>query len=234
VVLNEGMSTISELQAKVLHDPRAFDRLMAGISVNVTSMFRDPAVYVAFRRTVVPMLRTYPFVRIWHAGCSTGEEVYSLAIVLLEENLYDRCRFYATDINEHCVAHARRGVFSLRAMQRYARNYHLAGGTADFSEYYVADSERAVMRPSLRRNLVFSQHSLVSDGSFNEFNVIFCRNVLIYFDNTLRDRVHALLFQSLCQFGLLVLGGRELIDFTPHARHYERIDERNRIYRKRG
>src|SRR5688572_31224294 len=186
-IREEGLATVSALQERVLHDPRAMERLLMNLSVNVTSMFRDPSFYHAFRREVVPLLRTYPFIRIWHAGCSTGEEVYSMAILLAEEGVYDRCRIYATDINDSVLAAARSGIFPLEKMQEYTQNYMRAGGTRAFSEYYTAAYGGALFTPSLRERVVFAQHNLVSDRSFSEFNVILCRNVLIYFDRPLQD-----------------------------------------------
>jgi len=177
----EGLSSMSELQALVLHDLPAMERLLLDLSVSVTAMFRDPPFYRAFRKVVVPLLRTYPFVRIWHAGCSTGEEVYSTAIVLEEEGVLDRSRIYATDINEAVLQRARAGIFPLNRMQEYTENYIRAGGTRSFSEYYTAKYDGALFSPSLTRNTVFSQHNLVTDRSFSEFHVVFCRNVLIYF-----------------------------------------------------
>lgn len=232
VMDDERVTTLSDLQGRLLRDPRCFRRFITRLSVHVTSMFRDPQIYLAFRRVIVPWLRTYPFVRIWHAGCSTGEEVYSLAILLREEGLYERCLLYATDINDEIVQQAKHGIFPLSAMRQYISNYHKAGGTQDFSDYYVADHENAIMRDSLRDNLVFSQHSLVTDGSFNEFHVIFCRNVLIYFDQQLRERVHDLLYDSLVRLGVLALGLKETIDFTPHSGAYESIDADHRLYRR--
>jgi len=186
----EALSSISELQALVLHDSTAMDRLLLDLSISVTAMFRDPDFYRVFRQDVVPLLRTYPFIRIWHAGCSTGEEVYSAAIVLEEEGLLDRARIYATDINGNVLKQAKAGIFPLTRMQEYTENYIRAGGTRSFSEYYTAMYDGALFSPSLTRNTVFSQHNLVTDRSFSEFHMVFCRNVLIYFDRALQDRVH--------------------------------------------
>src|SRR5947209_9508350 len=202
----EGLTTISALQDKLLHDPASMERLLLDLSINVTAMFRDPAFYVAFREKVVPLLRTYPFTRIWVAGCSTGEEVYSLAILLQEEGVYDRTRIYATDINESVLEHARAGVFPLDKMREYTQDYIKGGGTRAFSEYYLAKYDGAQFQRSLIENVVFAQHNLVSDRSFNEFNVILCRNVMIYFDKALQERVHGLFYDSLMTFGVLALG----------------------------
>jgi chemotaxis protein methyltransferase CheR len=197
-------------------------------------MFRDPSFYLTFRNQVVPLLRTYPFIRIWHAGCSTGEEVYSMAILMQEEGLYHRCRFYATDMNEVVLKKARAGIFHLDLMQEYTQNYLKAGGKHSFSEYYTAAYDSAIFRASLRENILFSQHNLATDGSFNEFNVILCRNVLIYFNQALQERVHNLLYDSLSRFGVLGLGRQESLKFTPHEHHYEALEKREKLYRRIG
>ena len=228
----EGLTTISELQARLLHDPACMERLLLDLSINVTAMFRDPSFYSSFRSKVVPQLRTYPFTRIWVAGCSTGEEVYSLAILLREEGLYDRTRIYATDINESVLDSARTGVFPLEKMREYTQNYIKAGGTQAFSEYYVAKYDGAQFQRSLIDNVVFAQHNLVSDRSFNEFNVIVCRNVMIYFDRVLQDRVHDLFYESLVTFGVLGLGHKESVRFSPHADQFEELDPVEKLYRK--
>lgn len=228
----EQLTTVSGFQERVLHDPACMERLLLELSVNTTSMFRDPSFYLIFRRKVVPLLRTYPFIRIWHAGCSTGEEVYSMAILLEEEGLYDRCRIYATDINEVVLRKAREGIFPLAVIQEYTNNYLKAGGTRSFSEYYTAAYDHAIFRPSLKKNVVFAQHNLVIDSSFNEFNVIACRNVMIYFQKSLQDRVHNLLHESLCLFGVLGLGDKESIRFTPHEKDYEELEHGEKLYRR--
>jgi chemotaxis protein methyltransferase CheR len=231
-VYAEGLTSISSLQDRLLHDPVSMERLLLDLSINVTAMFRDPSFYVAFREKVVPALRTYPFTRIWVAGCSTGEEVYSLAILLQEENLYDRTRIYATDINEAVLDRARSGVFPIDKMRDYTQNYIRAGGTRAFSEYYLAKYDGAQFQRSLIENVVFAQHNLVSDRSFNEFNVIICRNVMIYFDRTLQDRVHRLFYDSLMTFGVLGLGHKESIRFSPHEESFEELDPSEKLYRK--
>jgi chemotaxis protein methyltransferase CheR len=228
----EGVSTISALQEKLLHDPACMERLLLDLSINVTAMFRDPTFYVAFREKVVPLLRTYPFTRIWVAGCSTGEEVYSLAILLQEAGVYDRTRIYATDINDTVLDRARRGVFPLEKMREYTQNYISAGGERAFSEYYLAKYDGAQFQRSLVENVVFAQHNLVSDRSFNEFNVIVCRNVMIYFDRALQDRVHRLFYESLMTFGVLALGAKESIRFSHFEDRYEDLDEGERLYKK--
>ena len=228
----EGLETVSALQDRVLHEPSMMEHLLLDLSINVTAMFRDPTFYLAFRQKVVPVLRTYPFFRIWHAGCSTGEEVYSMAILLEEEGLYDRARIYATDINEVVVHRARAGIFPLDRMQEYTENYIRAGGTRSFSEYYVAKYDGALFSPSLQRNVVFSQHNLVTDRSFTEFNVILCRNVLIYFDRELQARVHGLFYESLVHLGILCLGSKESLRLSEYESSYEELSGAERIYRK--
>jgi chemotaxis protein methyltransferase CheR len=228
----EGLKTISALQDRLLHEPAVMERVLLDLSINVTAMFRDPSFYLAFRQKVVPLLRTYPFIRIWHAGCSTGEEVYSMAILLEEEGLYERARIYATDINEVVVHRARAGIFPLERMQEYTENYIKAGGTRSFSEYYVAKYDGALFSPALQRNVVFSQHNLVTDRSFAEFNVILCRNVLIYFDRTLQSRVHGLFYESLVHLGILCLGSKETVRLSDYEDSYEELSGVNRIYRK--
>ncbi|HJT16786.1 MAG TPA: protein-glutamate O-methyltransferase CheR, partial [Thermoanaerobaculia bacterium] len=219
-------------QEKVLHDPSSMERLLLDLSINTTAMFRDPTFYLAFRQKVVPVLRTYPFVRIWHAGCSTGEEVYSMAILLYEEGLYDRCRIYATDINEAVLQRAKEGIFPINTMRENTSNYIAAGGTGTFSEYYVAKYDYAIFRPSLRENVVFAQHNLVTDASFNQFNVIFCRNVLIYINNALQERVQRLFLDSMEMFGILGLGKKETIRYSAVTDNYEVIDDEERLYRR--
>ncbi len=228
----ERLSSISELQARVLHDPDAMQALLLDLSVNVTAMFRDPAFYRVFRELVVPTLRTYPFIRVWCAGCSSGEEVYSTAIVLEEEGLLERSRIYATDINDVVLRRARAGIFPLNRMQEYTENYIKAGGKKSFSEYYTAKYDGAIFSPALTRHAVFAQHNLVTDRSFSEFHVIFCRNVLIYFDRRLQEQVHSLFYDSLVMFGTLGLGSKETLRLSKYEPCYERLDPHEKVYRK--
>ena len=229
----EGLATLSQLQDLVLHDESAMERLLLGLSINVTAMFRDPGFYVAFREHVVPLLRTYPFFRIWDAGCSTGEEAYSLAILLHEEGLLERARIYATDMNEAVLERARSGIFPIEQMKEHTANYVRAGGTAAFSDYYLARYEGALFHRFLSEQIVFARHNLVTDGAFNEFHVIICRNVMIYFDANLQARVHGLFHDSLVRRGVLALGAKENLRFTPVEDRYEDLDSTWRIYRKR-
>lgn len=228
----EGLTTVSGLQERLLHNSSEMERFVVSLSVNVSAMFRDPEFYLAFRHRVIPMLRTYPSVQIWQAGCSTGEEIYSLAILLEEAGLYDRCRIYATDLNEVVLSKAKEGIFPLAYMQQYTNNYLKAGGNKSFSEYYTAGYDSVIMRPALKRNIVFAQHNLVTDGPFNEFNVIWCRNVTIYFNKVLQQRVHSLLYNSLIRLGILGLGSKESLQATPHENSYETLEKSTSLYRK--
>ena len=228
----EKVETVSALQNLLLHDPAVMERLLLDLSINVTAMFRDPSFFLALREKVVPLLRTYPFSRLWVAGCSTGEEVYSLAILLAEEGLTERVLIYATDINEAVLEQAKLGVFPLEKMQEYTQNYIRAGGSRSFSEYYVARYDGARFARELVDGVVFAQHNLVSDAAFNEFNVITCRNVMIYFAQPLQERVHDLFYESLGMFGVLALGQKETIRFSPHERSYEELNGEERLYRK--
>lgn len=228
----ERLGSVSALQERLLRDPEAMQRFLSQLSVHTTSMFRDPAFYRAIRAQVVPLLKTYPFVRIWHAGCATGEEVYSLAILLHEEGIGDRARIYATDLSDDVLQRAKAAVFSLRWMRSYTENYVAAGGKNEFSAYYVTDRDNAVLKRELRRNIVFSQHNLVSDGSFNEFHLVLCRNVLIYFDEVLRERVLGLLHDSLVRRGILALGMKESLRYTRLSEQFAPIDEDVRIFRR--
>jgi len=229
---DEDIGTISLLQDRLLHDRGWMDRFLYALSVNVSAMFRDPPFYRTFRKEVVPLLRTYPFIRIWLAGVSMGEEVYSLAILLQEEGLYDRCRIYATDINDAVLKKAKEGIYQLDLMQTYTNNYIRAGGTHSFSDYYTAAYDRVILKSSLRDNVVFAQHNLASDASFNEFHVILCRNVMIYFNSQLQSQVHHLLHDSLVMFGILGLGSKETMKFSPYENAYQEIDNTSRLYRR--
>jgi chemotaxis protein methyltransferase CheR len=231
-ITEEQLTTISGLQERVLHDPAVMDRLLVDLSINVTSMFRDPTFYRALRTTVVPILKTYPYVRIWNAGCSTGEETFSLAILLREEGLGDRTRIYATDINEGVLRRAKDGMFPLDRMQDFTRDYIRAGGTQSFIDYYKVIGDRVRFAPELVDQVVFAQHNLVSDRRFNEFHLIVCRNVLIYFNRQLQDRVHDLFYDSLVRFGMLALGHKESIRFTSHADDYTALDPDEKLFRR--
>jgi chemotaxis protein methyltransferase CheR len=228
----ERVDTVTRLLDRIVHDESCMDRLVAGLSVNVSTMFRDPGFFRALRERVFPLLRTWPYIRIWQAGCSMGEEVYSVAIMLAEDGLTGRCRIYATDISETVLEKAREGIYPLELMQRCTQNYILAGGTRSFSEYYTAAYDNAIFTPALREQVVFAKHNLVTDATFNEFNLILCRNVLIYFNRALQDRVHRLLYESLANFGVLGLGARETLSLTPLEDRYEAVVAPHRLYRR--
>ncbi len=228
-----GYATFSQAQASVLRDHQVFDTLLRGITVNVTEMFRDPAFFQALRDTVVPFLKTYPFVKVWHAGCATGEEAYSMAIVLKEAGLTGRYRMYATDINEAVLEKAKQGIFPLKSMRDYTRNYQRSGGLAAFSDYYTARYDNAVLNADLRNDIVFSPHSLVLDGEFGEMHLILCRNVMIYFKRELKERCMALFDRSLVPGGFLCLGTKETLDGKRLAPQYEDLVPRLSVYRKR-
>ncbi|MEA2143566.1 MAG: chemotaxis protein methyltransferase CheR [Solirubrobacteraceae bacterium] len=230
----EGVQTLSGLQERVLHDPNCMERLLRDLSINVTEMFRDPSFHRALRERVFPLLRTYPFIRIWNAGCSTGEEIYSLAIALREEGLLDRTRIYATDIDDKVLERAKAGMFPMERMQRYTENYQRAGGTDEFSSYYSASGDAARFDPSLAAGIVFAQHNLVTDGSFNEFQMIVCRNVLIYFGPKLQEDVLGLFGASMSRFGILALGRKESLRHSTHADEYEPLVESEKIFRRRA
>lgn len=228
----EGLSTLTGLLDRLLHSPDCMNRLLRTISIHVTAMFRDPTFYRTLRTKVCPWLATYPYFRVWIAGCSTGEEAYSVAILLHEAGLSSRASIYATDSSHTVLDRAKAGIFSVSAMQEHTQNYLAAGGQADFSRYYTARYDRAIFKEALRKNLIFAEHNLGNDESFNEFHLILCRNVLIYFNDKLQDRVHGLFYRSLHRRGLLALGQRESLRATSWRKRYEDFDAEGRIYRK--
>lgn len=228
----EKLTSITGLLDKVLHDPGCLKRLIADFSINVTEMFRDPDFFLKFRETVIPILRTYPTIRIWHAGCSTGEEVFSMAILLHEEGIYEKAKIYATDISSDVLKIAKSGFFSLENMKKYTNNYIASGGKNSFSDYYQVTNNGVKFDPYLTKNVVFAQHNLVTDRSFNEFQVILCRNVLIYFNKELQQKVHSLFYESLAMFGYLGLGDKETITYTNLESFYETICKGQKIYKK--
>ncbi|WP_462411336.1 CheR family methyltransferase [Neobacillus sp. Marseille-QA0830] len=228
----ERLPTISSLLEKVLHEQGYVERLLNDLSIRMTEMYRDPSFFAAFRDQVVPVVRGLPEIRIWHAGCATGEEVYSMAILMLEEGLAAKTRIYATDMNEKALLAAQKGAFPLKKMQQYTKNYLKAGGKRSFSEYYTTDHHYAYFRPDLNQNITFAQHNLVTDGSFNEFHVVLCRNVMIYFDNHLQQQVHTLIHNSLADGGFIGLGNKETILYMPKHIQYQEFNPQERIYRK--
>ena len=227
-----GVETIGELLPRIIRDPVLFRNLLFEFSVTVTEMFRDPPFYRALRNEVVPLLKTYPFIKVWSAGCATGEEVYSLAILLKEEGLLQKATIFATDINDASLAKARRGIYPLKQVREYIENFQATGSMHSFSQYYYADEEHIVMERELRDRITFANHNLVADQVFGEMHLILCRNVMIYFDKKLQERVLGLFDQSLIRGGFLCLGGRESLRFSGLSEKYEEVDSKNRIYRK--
>lgn len=228
----EGVSSVSALQERVLRDPVCMQRFIEQATVSVTAMFRDPGFYRAFRAVAVPLLQQRHALRIWHVACASGEEVYSMAILLHEEGLLDHARIYATDINQAALDAAKQGIYPLEKMQEYTRNYQAGGGKAAFSEYYQAGHGAVVMRAELSQRIMWAQHNLVTDASFNAFDLILCRNVLIYFNRCLQERVHRLLYDSLTPDGLLVLGRQESLQLSPLESCYQALDSREKIYQR--
>ena len=229
-----GLMCFTELLDRLFHNEKCFDDFLKIMSINVTEMFRDPAFYRAIREQVVPVLKTYPFVKIWHAGCATGEEVYSMALLLHEEGFLDRARIYATDFNKHSLDTAANGVYAARHMATYAANYSEAACRGNFCDYYNEGYERAKFKDFLKERITFSYHNLVTDGVFGEMNLVCCRNVLIYFDKALQDQVLAKFAESLRHGGFLCLGNRESLNFSVVKALFEPVDKVQRIYRKFG
>lgn len=227
----DNFVSFAEFRYAIKSDKQFFKRFLEEITVNVTEMFRDPSFYKSLREEVLPTLGTYPFIRIWVAGCSTGEEAYSLAIVLKELNLLSKSLIYATDINPSVLERAKKGMFPLNHLKQYSENYLQAGGTNDFSNYYIANYSLAKFDQSLSSKMIFSTHNLVSDHSFNEFQLIMCRNVLIYFDKDLQYKVFNLFDNSIEKLGYLALGSKESLDFWPKVKDYKRV-KTEKIWRK--
>jgi chemotaxis protein methyltransferase CheR len=226
------LPNVSALQERVLHDPTVFAQLLQYLTIPVSEMFRDPSYFLTLRQQVVPVLQTYPSVKVWVAGCSTGEEAWSLAILLREEGLLDRTQIYATDINPTSLDKARQGIFPMDAVRGYTANYQRAGGRQAFSDYYTAAYDAARFDPSLCANAVFADHSLATDSVFAETQLVSCRNVLIYFNRALQDRALGLFHESLCHRGFLGLGAKESIDFSAFSTRFDTLARAERIYRK--
>jgi len=229
-----GLNHLSAMLPKIIHEETFFNLLLTDLSITVTEMFRDPHFYVALRKQVFPVLKTYPFLKIWHAGCATGEEVYSTAILLKEEGLYERAHIYATDYNNQSLETARQGVYPVERIQTYTANYNAAGGKASFSNYYHAKYNSAKISEALRENVTFAYHNLVTDGVFGEMNLIVCRNVLIYFDNILQDHVLSLFYNSLRHRGYLCLGTKETTEFSAVSDRFETVTGKERVFRAVG
>ncbi|MEQ7798809.1 protein-glutamate O-methyltransferase CheR [Pedobacter sp. ASV1-7] len=237
--LKRRVSRIMELQKLSLFDLRTlltndeayFELFLIEVTVNVTEMFRDPSFYKSVATNIIPYLKSYQRIKVWNAGCSTGEELYSFAILFSEENLYDRCFFYGTDINAEVLEHAKNGIYNLQKMKQYSENFQKTGTTNTLSNYYTAKYDAASINYSLKKNILFSIHNLASDSVFNEFQVISCRNVLIYFNTDLQKRVIELFYNSLANFGFLCLGSKETLRSTELGR-FKIIDKKNNIYQK--
>jgi chemotaxis protein methyltransferase CheR len=223
--------SFAEFRYRLQHDTVYFRRFVEEITVNVTEMLRDPSFYKALRTTILPILATYPFIRIWHAGCSTGEEVYSMAILLKEAGILQKSLLYGTDINPLVIEKARKGIFPMSQMQKYSENYIASGGLKDFSTYYTANYHLAKFDTALSEKMVFSTHNLAADSSFNEFQLILCRNTLIYFEKGLQEKVFGLFNTSLENFGYLALGAKESLRFSHLDKRYRQVG-REKIWRK--
>jgi chemotaxis protein methyltransferase CheR len=227
------LKSISEMQHKVLHESNYFETILRDLSINVTEMFRDPGFYLALRKDVIPILKTYPFFKVWHAGCSTGEEVYSFAVLLMEEGIYDRAQIYATDFNHDVLDIAKKGIYPIERIKEYTANYQASGGTQSFSDYYMANYDSVIYDQTLKKNLVFAEHNLVTDSVFAEVNLIICRNVLIYFNKELQNRVISLFYESLINGGYLGLGSKETLQFTNKANMFSVVNGDEKIYKKK-
>ncbi|PKP32442.1 MAG: chemotaxis protein CheR [Bacteroidetes bacterium HGW-Bacteroidetes-16] len=225
--------SLSQMQHEVLYDPSFFQEILKDLSINVTEMFRDPKFYLALRSEIIPLLKTYPFIKVWHAGCSTGEEVYSFAIVLKEEGLYDRVQIYATDFNRTVLDIAKKGIYPINRIKEFTANYQQAGGKQSFSDYYMADYNSVIFDQSLKKNIVFAEHNLVTDSVFAEVNIIICRNVLIYFNRELQNKVFTLFTESLINGGFLCLGSKETLQFSQNAGLYDVLNAYEKLYKKR-
>jgi len=228
----DKLASFQQLRLLLQPGDSYLQRFIEEITVNVTEMFRDPGFYQALRNEVLPQLATRPFIRIWHAGCATGEEVYSMAILLHEAGLLQRSLLYATDLNPSVLAKVKQGLFSLSNLKQYSENYRLAGGHEDFSSYYSAQYDLAKFDEELSRKIVVATHNLVIDRSFNEFQLIMCRNVLIYFDKELQDKVIGLFDESLEPSGFLALGAKESLKFSPYTKNYTQLNGKEKIWRK--
>ncbi len=228
----DHLSSFAELRYRIIHDESYFQHAVEEISVTVTEMLRDPGFYKVLRNGVIPLLATYPFIKIWHAGCATGEEVYSMAILLSEAGLLHKSLLYATDMNPAALAQAREGIFPLSQMRLYSKNYVQSGGTRDFSSYYTANYHFARFDPRLGEKMIFATHNLVTDFSFNSFQLILCRNVLIYFNKELQNRVLRLFDESLEMNGFLALGTKESIRFSSIASNYKNFAGKEKLWRK--
>jgi chemotaxis protein methyltransferase CheR len=227
-----GCSDVEALSARVIADPESFAQLLGYLTIQVSDLFRDPAYWRALRRDVIPHLSTYPFIRIWVAGCGAGEEAYSMAILLAEAGLLERAQIYATDVAQPSLDHARSGIYDRSRLSSYSAQYYQAGGVGSLSDHYTAAYQKGRFAPSLRRRILFAEHNLATDVAFAEVQLISCRNVMIYFDAALQQRVHRVFWDSLCPRGFLGLGANETLTFTAEAARYEVWSSAERIYRR--
>ena len=228
-----GLEEVSQIQSKVLKDETFAYELLQDLSITVTEMFRDKDFYKSLRENIIPILKTYPYIKIWHAGCATGEEAYSMAIIMQEEGLYNRTTIYATDFNQQALNKAKEGIFSNASMKEYTLNYQLSGGKESFSSYYTSGHDNIIMNQSLKKNIVWANHNLVTDSVFAEVHLILCRNVLIYFDVDLQNKVQKLFYESLINGGILCLGSKESLHFTDFFEKYTELDKTQRIFKKK-
>lgn len=229
-----GHKSVAAMLPPMLKDRAFLAHVVDALSINVTDMFRDPRFFLALRQTVIPYLKTYPFIKVWHAGCASGEEVYSLAILFKEEGLYDRTTFFATDFNAGALEKAKSGIYSLDCMHAFSTNYLASGGRESFSDYFLADYDSAIIRNDLKKNITFAMHNLATDGVFGEMHLVLCRNVLIYFDRKLQARVLRLFDDSLIHGGVLALGSKESLQFDDITDRYGVIDSQWRLFKKLG
>jgi chemotaxis protein methyltransferase CheR len=232
-MVQTGLKTISEMQHRLIYERDFFDKLLLELTVNVTEMFRDPPFFMALREKILPELQKKTFVKVWHAGCATGEEVYSLAILMEETGMADHVRIYATDADETVLAAAKKGIYPNARMKEFTANYRSAGGARSFADYYTSRYEHAIMDQRLRKNIVFADHNLATDDVFGEMDLIFCRNVMIYFNRELQERVFRLFNDSLSSGGFLCLGSKETMQLSRYAEAFESLLEHHKIYRKK-
>lgn len=231
-IADTGFNDFADFEFQLLHNAEIFSLFLQRITVNVTEMFRDPVFYKMVRKQLLPVLASYPIIKIWHAGCSSGEEVFSMAILLYEAGLLSRSKIYATDINPNNIEKAKKGIIPLSVMKDYVSNYIDAGGQSDFASYYTARYDHAIIRKDLRENIIFSQHNLVTDQVFNEFQAIFCRNVMIYFNKNLQNEVVNLFYNSLSNFGYLALGIKESLLFSDIKSKFEVVSNEEKIFKR--
>ena len=228
-----GLDNLSQMKSRVLNDEIFASQLLQDLSITVTEMFRDPGFYRSLRENVIPLLKTWPFIKIWHAGCCTGEEAYSVAIMMQEERLYDRTTIYATDFNQRVLKKAKEGIYPNELIKEYTVNYQLSGGKESFSNYYTSNYDHVIMNQSLKKNIVWANHNLVTDSVFAEIHLILCRNVLIYFERDLQNKVQKLFYDSLISGGILCLGSKEGLRFTELFDEYSELDKQQRIFKKK-